>query len=362
MSAFVTLVEAALAAPLATARQYALTGTAIGCVGAEVPVEVIRASGAYALRLPAPVLAATPRADLLLESSFMPAIRSMAECYLRGDFDFLHTIVFPRSNDSAQRLYYYLCEHQRAGHRGPRLLIYDLAKIPRAASREHTAAATRRLALALGAADERLDGALGQRNRRVALMHRAEQLRFAGRARGSHMERLARAAGFCDPQEFDRLMLAFLEGYAHPPLPGPRLLLVGSTPPDDRLHRRVESAGGNVVAEFGDHAFREARQLSVVQAAADLPAAYHASDFGPRAFADRAAQLKQLAAASSADGVIFWLVSEEDAYIWDLPSQRAALAQTGTASLVLTQRRWDAMDDTGASIDQFVRALPGALR
>ena len=44
-------------------------------------------------------------------------MRSIAEQWLTGELDFLDAVVFPRSDDSAQRLYYYLCELQRRGAR-----------------------------------------------------------------------------------------------------------------------------------------------------------------------------------------------------------------------------------------------------
>ena len=56
-----------------------------------------------------------------------------------GALDFLDAVVLPRSDDSAQRLYYYLCELQRARamrRAGP--LIHDVASIAPPVSFEHT--------------------------------------------------------------------------------------------------------------------------------------------------------------------------------------------------------------------------------
>jgi hypothetical protein len=140
MRAIERLVEDTLRDPLAAARAHAQAGgRVIGYVGAEVPVELIVASGAFALRVPSFAQAGTPMAGRYLESSFSPDIRSIAEQYLQGTLDFLDAIIFPRSNDSAQRLYYYLCELRSRGLvDGPNPLIYDLAKIPRATSLRHT--------------------------------------------------------------------------------------------------------------------------------------------------------------------------------------------------------------------------------
>ena len=50
----------------------------------------------------------------------MPEVALDLQQYLQGAFDFLDSIIFPRSNDSAQRLYYYLSElRRRELSRGP---------------------------------------------------------------------------------------------------------------------------------------------------------------------------------------------------------------------------------------------------
>jgi hypothetical protein len=104
MRALDRLVEDALRDPFAAARACAQGGRAvIGYVGAEIPVELIVASQAFPLRLPE-FARATEAADVYLESSFMPDVRSICEQYLQGAFGFLDTIILPRSNDSAQRV------------------------------------------------------------------------------------------------------------------------------------------------------------------------------------------------------------------------------------------------------------------
>jgi hypothetical protein len=131
-----TLLTETEADPTAAARHARQAGRrVIGFANADVPVELIDASGAFALSLAYAASAGTPHADQYLEASFSVLERSIAERWLSGKLDLLDAVIFSRGSDSSQRLYYYLCELQRRQlTRGPRPLLFDLAKIPRASS------------------------------------------------------------------------------------------------------------------------------------------------------------------------------------------------------------------------------------
>ena len=56
-------------------------------------------------------------------------------------------------------------------------------------------------------------------------------------------------------------------------------------------------------------------------------------------------------------GIVFWLIEEEEALVWDLPAQVAAARDLGLPALVLTRR--DARDTSAdeAAIRDFARSL-----
>ena len=144
----------------------------------------------------------------------------------------IFTIIFPRSNDSAQRLYYYLSDLRTQQFQdAPAPLIFDLAKIPRDSSKVHSRLATQRLAGEIGVMSSALPGAIRDRNRRRELFHRAMQIRrLDAGIRGSLMDRAFRSADLCDAAKFDADFGAWLAQAALPE-GGPRLLLTGSSPP-----------------------------------------------------------------------------------------------------------------------------------
>ena len=138
--------------PQAAARSAAASGErVVAYVGNDVPAALILAAGALPVRLRANTSAATASADRFVESSFAPELRAIAQQWMQGALGHLHAVIFARSDDSGQRLYYYLCEMQRRGLcAGPVPLLYDVATLARGASFEHTLESTRLLASQLG--------------------------------------------------------------------------------------------------------------------------------------------------------------------------------------------------------------------
>jgi benzoyl-CoA reductase/2-hydroxyglutaryl-CoA dehydratase subunit BcrC/BadD/HgdB len=363
MSALGQLLAETQADPLNHARQHARSGQrVIGVVGAEVPVELILAANAMAVVLIGFAEKHTPQADRYLEPSFVPQLRSLTEQWLQGRFDFMDAVIFTRADDSAQRCYYYLCELQRRGlARGPVPLIFDIAKIPRAASRAHSEAATRGLASRLGSDHARLQAAIHARDRRRALFTRLDLLRRSDHPPpGTDCERLLRLADILPPEQFDNELSAWL-GHEFREHPGPRVLLAGTSPPDGRLHEAVERAGGCIVAEIDD--LGTDRLGPMIGESSDPMAAlahhYHSLCHGPRAFCDRAARLVRRVVASRAVGVISWLIEQDEAHAWQVPATVAVLTKARIPLLSLVRRRWHGEDGALAQIETFTSGLKG---
>jgi hypothetical protein len=235
---------------------------------------------------------------------------------LDGEYDHLKYVLFSRAEDTSQRLYYYACELQRRGLLGgPQPLIFDVAKIPRAASLDRTITQVRDLMSLLEVSEEALEAAIAQTN-------------------------ISRSAGRSEPGR-------------------PVCLLAGTAPPDLRLHIAVADAGfmpaGRTLAEdwidlgapveerSGDPARAVGRQL-------------HAKEDGPRSFADPAKRLAAKIEATGANAVIHWRIEEDEAQTWHLPAERRVLERSGIPSLVLTRRDWRCRD---GAVDEIRRFLEG---
>lgn len=336
-----------LADPLATARA---APRAIGTVGFDIPDDLLLGTGGAVTHLPWDADLATPFADRWVESSFAPWTRSILEQWAAGAFDFIEAVVFSRGDDSAQRLYYYISELQRRGLlRGPHPLILDVARIPRASSVAKSIDAVRAVADALGIDAARLATGIALANN--------QRRSLAGLSEGRHgpgapFERVARAS----------LFAPLPDAPAIASLPEPslrRVLLAGTAPPDDRLHRAVEAAGWTVAGEAHERGLD--RMGAEISSDEDpfiaVGTRLHESRFGPRSFADPAAALVSAAKRVKADAVILWLIEQEESIVWHVPPQCAALAQADLPALVMTRRAWSAADGAVEEIGAWLTGL-----
>ena len=342
--------------PLAVARAAAQAGTrVVGYFGHDVPVALIIAADALPVRLHGVAGRRTPRAAEFLESAHLPEIRDLVEQWLTGALDFMHAVIFPRSDDSAQRIYYYLCELQRrriCG--GPVPLLYDVASISRSTSREYTLTSTRRLAQQLGSHPSRLDEAVQRVARRAATLAEIHARRaHAAPLPGSVAWRVARAAG-CDwREEFDAAFQQWLP--TAPVLPAPRrLVLAGNPAPQDSLHRAIEAAGGSVVLELTEsEPVALSSQADPIEAIASQFHTRRSPVLSMRADSD---WLADRARGARVAGVVLWLIEEDEALPWEIARQVRRL-KADLPVLLLSRQSWSADARALTQLGEFVAGL-----
>lgn len=344
--------------PASAARAAARDGArVIGYLGPDVPVALLLAAGALPLRLRgAATGAGTAQADRYLESAHSPEYRVIVEQWIAGELDFLEAVVFPRTDDSAQRLYYYLCELQRRGLcAGPRPLLYDVASIGRGMSQEYTRASTRRLALELGVDDAQLPGGLRRVAQRAAFSAELRARRLADApVAGSLAWAIGRAAD-CDWRDsFETAARGWLAGL--PPLSTPRrILLAGDPPPGDALHRAIENAGGSVVAECSEpEADTGLDAGSGIDAIADQ---FHARRTPVRVMRENAGWLVDRARQANATAVVAWLIEEDESLPWEISRQMRHLKDAGIPALLLPRQPWRVDDTAVQQVTRFMAAL-----
>lgn len=354
MSTFPEHVDALIADPYCDGRAAARAGQrVIGYVGADVPVELVLAAGALPMRLSGGADTPAPNADRFVERAFMPEIRSIAEQWLSGALDFLSAVVLSRSDDSAQRLYYYICELQRLGKcGGPEPLIHDVGSIARHISFEHTIAATTRLALSIGMQRNVLATVAERMAKREALLTRLG----GASVPGGFANRTARALQYSWQPSLESGLQAWLDDIATPSPAVRRILLAGNSAPDDRLHVALESARATVVREL-THSKWFPLPNEMGRAAADSIEAvalrYHSRHTLAQSLAHSPELLLSEARAAQADGVVVWAIEEDETLPWVLPAQLRALTGAGVPTLALTRQQWHAGPETLHAISDF---------
>lgn len=288
----------------------------ISSVGPCLPVDLLAATGRFSGPLSWVVGGPTSRADAWLESRFPGWARSILQDWAEGRFDDRSAVVFSRGEDVVQRLYYYICELQRrkiVG--GPRPIIFDVAKIPRQTSEDHTIASTRNLAASLDLDDDALAAGIAAMNQK--------------RAQNSSEA------------------------------PAPVCLLPGTPPPQGLLHQAIRAAGFVPLGQTLSESWSELGPEVQVDGdpAAAIGRQVHARRNEWRGFGAIAGWVGDLAKASNAAAAVLWFTEEDEARIWHLPRIRDALAEAGVPTLIMTRRDEQGADDAPAEIAAFLRGL-----
>jgi len=346
--------------PQAVARASAKAGDrVVGYVGDDIPVALILAAGALPVRLRGVPGAGTERVDAFVESSFSPALRAVAAQWLEGSLDHLDAVIFTRGDDSAQRLYYYLCELQRRGIcRGPRPLLFDVASLERQSSSEHTLGSTRVLATDLGTAGNRLEPALLRVARRTELLNSVRTRRALPSPLRSSVAWTVEYAAGCDwRDEFDERAQRWLNEAAVLDTPA-RVLLAGDPVPDEQLHLAVESAGGSIVLELrGASPGSPFGRKDSLDAIADE---FRRRESPAMAMRNNPNWLADCAREQRADAVIVWASEEDEALPWEIPRQMQSLRAAGVPALLLTRQSVQLSAQATEQVMQFVSKLRGS--
>lgn len=361
-----TLLNRTLIDPLHAAR----SRRAIGYLGWNVPVELILAADAVPVQLSAFLHSGdTALADRFLESSFSAQSRVVAERWLSRDLDCLEAVIFSRSDDSAQRLYYYLCELQRMGEcKGPQPLLYDLARIQRGTSVEHTIGSTRALAATIGVDESQLSAAIKRVDTRQALLSELAQLRMKDEAPlGSVAYRIVRSARADWSEEFDGSLREWLASPATV-APRKRVLLIGSVSSDDQVHNAVEADGTVVVGEISEAASTASIPLNAARAdhsncssasdpVGDIARRCYEQTNAVSTLLQSPADIVNAAGALRADGVIVWMLATDTGLAWQAPRIERALHEASLPTLMLTSQPQTLSAESLTQIAAFRHAL-----
>jgi len=334
-----------------------------GWLGAGSPVELIDAAGLLPMELSAGDAYATPLADEYMEDLFDPVVRGVFERLLRSDFSYLAAIVLPRSGDSVQRFYYYLCELRRGGVNLPEAILFDCQHASGAPSENYSRDRISEIQGKLASVSGRKSGEAELSHAMQRASQRSDALQHVTRRRRSGAlaaeEALATypAARMLPHDEFLARTSATLSTNAATSRKAPRIVIAGSPHGDAGLHRAIEDAGAGIAGDF--HA---AGDLSIgASPGRDIAALldFYRTRWTPRSFGDPAARLLAFAREANADAVVFSYFPVEEALTWDYPAQVAALNSNNIATLRLPdqKRPYDGAS-VQAALNDFIARLP----
>jgi hypothetical protein len=203
-----------------------------------------------------------------------------------------------------------------------------------------------------------------EENRRLLRQLAALRAPGAPRLSGVQALKIIGASMFLPRAEHSRLLRAFLTGAEKsPPLPGVRLFMTGSAQDHANFYELVESRGAVVVGEDHDWGNRHlAGEIDLSAAPSDaIVDRYHLRQPGTNrsSVSARVTALVQQVRATSAQGVIFYILEKDDAPSWDFPEQRKALEALGVPVLLLDRQPYQIADAhrLRRQIDAFVGSI-----
>lgn len=366
--------DAACAAPDAAVRASALP--AVGYLANTVPVEMIRAAGCFAQQVTGSPADDTPDALRHMEPFFSGAVLSIFQRYLDGRLSHLSALLIPRSCEEFLQLYYHAIA--RRGPDRPEPILFDILHTPYDTTRRYNAGRLLRLRDRLAEigggcfTDCALSEAVAEADGTRDLLAQLNHLRIGAKARltGAEMLRITRASTLMAPTDFSAAAQGLLDqADALAVRDGLRVLLTGSGHDTDGFHRLTEAPGATVVAD--DHASGDWWHLDPVGDGDPMDAMltkYHLNAPSPRTFPRARHDMRLLAAAerSRAQAAIFFTWEWDDTLGFDIPTQRALLAERGIPSVFLKEQsyRHPDRDAQASAVEDLLKTLsqPEAVR
>lgn len=318
------------------AQAYAARGQAggprsIGCIGADIPLELLDACDWQPDRLAGKPGLAAPDGDRFIAGGADADVRSMFQALIDGGYGAFERLLIAHDFEGLARLFYGLREfHRRWPERAadmPEPEFFDLLHMPWRTTARYNRVRFDQLRADLGGCtDEALRQAVATRNAVRRRLHALREHRMAGRLSGAEALQIIGSAP--SAEQLDALLDVLP---SRPPVAGTRIFLTGSAHDHLGYYQAIEAAGYRIVSEDHDWGDRGYEAL-VDEGAADIADAivdrYQSGTPASAKFsiAARAAYTARRARESGADMVLALVRKDDPAPRWDVPDQRTAVA------------------------------------
>jgi benzoyl-CoA reductase/2-hydroxyglutaryl-CoA dehydratase subunit BcrC/BadD/HgdB len=334
----------------------------VGCVGADVPVEILTAAGFLPLRLAGDPDAPSDAGDLVLGRGVDPVARSVLTRLLDGGYGPLAALVVSRDCEASLRLFYAARELHRTGDGAvvgraalPPAHLVDVLHLPHRSTTAYVLAKVRELRAQVArwsgheVTDDALAAAVGAHDQVRTLLGRVAALRRARPARLPGTQALAVvAATTALPPDRAAALLDGLLTQTLPEVAGTPVFLTGSSHDHPAVYAALEQAGLLVVGEdhdWGDLLHHRRLDPPPDPELLELAIAERYQRNGPTAarasIARRAAHTAAAARACGAEALLAYARTRDDAPRWDFPAQRAA---TGLPAVLLEHQPYGRVD------------------
>jgi benzoyl-CoA reductase/2-hydroxyglutaryl-CoA dehydratase subunit BcrC/BadD/HgdB len=360
ISAFEALSRAYRERERAALEWKARGGQVVGCLGNDVPEELLIAAGYFPVRVCGdPSGRSAEAAERYIERAFDPLIRSQFGRIIDGSYSYLDYLVVNNSSDALVRVFYYLRQLRRVepGLPIPELYFFDFLHTRFRTSALYNRERLRHFQGVLerwsgkSITQEALTEAIVICNENRRLLRELAALRAADAPclSGRQALQVIGSSMFLPRDEHSHLLRMFLaEAKSYATLPGVRLFVTGSAHDHCQFYELVESCGAVIVGEdhdWGNRHFDGEIDVTVdpVDAIIDR---YHLRQpsTSQSTVSERVSALIGQVRATGAQGVIFFILDLDDAPSWDFPDQLRALEEMGVPVLLLDHQPYGLVD------------------
>ena len=347
----------------------------VGCLGCDVPDELIIAAGMLPVRVYADPEKPLLETDKYLEYAFDPVVRSQFEKIVDGTYyDQIDHLAVSNSTDVIIRIYLYLREIHRAEpeKRVPPVEFIDwlfTRNRLHQVRNEHTIQLFREAVEAWAGhpvTDEDIRKAAKICNADRKALREMSAMRSGETVRISGCEALViiGSAFFMEREEHTRLVREVTEDAASwPAIQGPRIFFTGSDQEDLSVYEIIEDTGAVIVGEdhnWGDRFFDRDYNLSYAPVRAIVDC-YMLREFSSKkAFvSQRVEALNRWVSRTGAEAVLFYTNRYEEAASWDYPSQKKSLEEQGIRTANFAKMSYPVSEnpDFPAKAEEFVKGL-----
>ncbi len=352
-------------------------GKVVAELGTDVPDEIIIAAGMLPIRVASDPGKELNYANIYLEQAYEPSIFTTFEKIVDGTYDvFCDHLAVSHTSDFELRMWLYLREIRRSERqlRVPPVEWIDWLWVRRRMYQEENEKVVARFKDAVEKwtgrliTDEELEAAFEVCNDQHAALREVQALRRADKPRVTGTEALVitGAGFFMDRAEHAKLVRQVAQdAQSWPELDGPRVFMTGTPQDSTDLYEAIEATGCVVVGEdhdWGDRYFSaDCRtdidpMLAVVNRYMLAPARTNRT-----LVADRVATLDADAAATNADGVVFYMHDRDVSASWDYPEQRKSLEAKGVKTAAFFRMQWPVSknEDLPEKLAAFAEELKG---
>lgn len=345
-----------------------------GCLGHDVPEEILIAAGYLPVQICGEPGKETPNADKYLELAFDKGARSQFERIVNGTYEFLDHLVISNSSDILVRMFYYLRQIINVESHIPvpsSLYFFDFKfskyRTSTLYNRERILDFKNAVEKWCGHTilNDTLSKAIALCNESRALLSEMNKHRIseAVRISGSQALQIIGASMFMPKEEYNLLLSDLLsEIESEPVLPGLRVYLSGSNHDQLDFYKLVESCGAVIVGE--DHDWGTRHFMGSISTSSEPCASiadyYHLRFAGSKKslVSERVSLIKKQVRETGAQAVIFFIQESDDAVSWDYPEQKREIEAMGIPTLVLKRQPYDMKSSQGLhdKVSRFIES------